>query len=620
MDDVAKEMQHLNELAKREPGKHFNRLWKNLTSVDWLAQVWEQIRGNRGSQTAGVDNTTAVDVDLTLIEKLARRLKAGTYRPKPVRRVHIPKANGKTRPLGIPTVEDRIVQQALRMLLEPIFEADFHNCSHGFRQGRSTHTALRDVARAYPNIAWVIEGDIDGCFDNIPHGRLIGRLRRRIADEKVLQLIWRFLDAGYMEGWKYHKTYSGTPQGGVLSPLLANAFLHQLDEYMVDELKANRIQTKRESISRRNPEYKRLENKLGRLRRKLRDGEGDRETVKKIEEVEKERRHIPCYARDKRHPCKVKYVRYADDFIILVAGNKEETKAIRDGVKQRLSDMGLSLSEEKTRITHWSRNVLFLGYQIQGKQRARGVGLRAVLSIPREKVRKVEDAAKEVSGYYHIPEVDVMVQLSAIYRGWCNYYRYANQPQPVFSKLENYVWWKYAHFLARKQRSSIKAMIQRERKAGRLGKVQKGGRRKNAFQTGVGKKTLMLDLFPPKTEQVRAIPDRQDWKADLKPLAPMSWQSGRSLATRLEALDRAGGVCERCRERPVAQVHHTVPLMGKSFLARVMSDRDQRYTAKALCNECHLEEHGGSYSPRRRKSGRNAGYAERCSPSVGYAS
>jgi group II intron reverse transcriptase/maturase len=620
MLNVSEEMERLHGLAVRSSTRIRKPLWKLLVNPEWLAQAWEQIRRNRGSQTAGVDQTTAVDVDLDLIHKLAEELKAGRYRPTPVRRVYIPKANGKTRPPGVPTVKDRIVQQALRMLLEPIFEADFLNCSHGFRQGRSTHTALRDVATAYPSTSYIIEGDIEGCFDNIPHGKLLDVIGRCVADEKVLSLINRFLKAGYMEDWQYHKTYSGTPQGGVLSPLLANIFLHQLDLFMERELKANRTQTKRESNSRRNPEYRKIENKIGQLRRKLRDGLGSRETVHALEELERQQRRTPCYAREKKHPCKVKYVRYADDFVILVAGNKRETEAIRDKVREKLSGLGLKLSDDKTKITHWSHNVHFLGYRLRGKMRANGVGVKAVLSVPHEKLRKIEDAMKQVSGYYHIPEADVLVQLSIMYRGWCNYYRYANRPQKVFSKLASHTWWRYAHFLARKQRSSIKAMILRERRAKRLSRVQKGKRTRDTFQLHVGKKTLALDIFPPKTGQVLTIPNCQDWKADLRPLAPLNWQSGRSLATRLEALERANGVCERCKERPVTHVHHTVPLRARTFLARVMSDRDQRHTAKALCKECHLEVHGGSFKATKQTSSRNAGCAERCSSGVGSAS
>jgi RNA-directed DNA polymerase len=173
MINVAEEMKHLHKLAKCDPDKRFNHLWEKLLNPEWLAQAWEQIRSNKGSQTAGIDNQTAVDIDLSRIIKLAEKLRTGAYHPRAVRRIHIPKANGKTRPLGISTIEDRIVQQALRMLLEPIFEADFLNCSHGFRQSRSTHTALRDVVRGFSVITWTVEGDIEGCYDNIQHGKSI---------------------------------------------------------------------------------------------------------------------------------------------------------------------------------------------------------------------------------------------------------------------------------------------------------------------------------------------------------------------------------------------------------------------------------------------------------------
>jgi RNA-directed DNA polymerase len=622
MINVSEEMKHLHKLAIQAPSKRFNKLWHMLISPEWLSQAWEEIRRNQGSQTAGIDHMTAIDVDLNLINKLAEELEANRYRPTPVRRVYIPKANGKVRPLGIPTLKDRIVQQALKMLLEPIFEADFHICSHGFRQGRSTHTALRDVARGYSaGISWIVEGDIKGCYDNIPHGRLIKQVEIRVADAKVLSLIKRFLKAGYMEDWKYHKTYSGTPQGGILSPLLANVFLHQLDEFAVSELAANRVQTQKESNSRRNPEYRSVENKITLLRRKLRDTDeqGRRLIIDELRELERKRRKIPVYAKDKRQSCKVKYVRYADDFVILVAGRKEEADAIKNKVKQLLSERGLTLSDEKTKVTHWSKKVRFLGYDIKGKLRARGIGIRAVLSIPQEKIKKAREALKAVSGYYHIPEVDAMTQMNSIYRGWCNYYRYANAPQQDFNKLAKDMWWQYACFLARKQKSRIAPLIRQQRKAHALGRVKRNGRERNTFQITVGTKTMILNIFPPKTEQIRSISSKQNWGVDLQPVVIMNWLSGRSFATRLAALDRANGICERCGERPVDGVHHTIPLRRKSFLARILSDKDQRQTAAALCKECHLEAHGGSFCPRAKKLSRNAGCIERCSSGVGSA-
>ena len=603
MNNVSEEMRHLHKLAKRDPRKRFDHLWDRVTDPVWLMHAWEEIRSNKGSMTAGIDSTIATDIDPERIQRLSERLKAGRYRPKPVRRVYIAKSNGKMRPLGIPTLEDRIVQQALRMLMEPIFEADFYTCSHGFRRNRSTHTALRDVARMFQRTTWTIEGDIVGCFDNIPHGKLMKAVEHRIADEKVLQVIQRFLAAGYLEQWQYHKTYSGTPQGGVLSPLLCNIFLHQLDEYLMKNLGANETQSKRVEHARRNPEYRKIENKVMRLRRQLKQTNGTaREAIiRELNELERQRRKIPYYAKGKRHPSKIGYVRYADDFVIMVQGKKPEAQAIKDEIGKKLQEMGLALSEEKTKLTHWRYKVNFLGYQLHGKPTKKGTSIRPILSIPREKVARIKEALQVVSGYHQIPEVDAILQMSAVFRGWCNYYRYATAPQATFESLSQYTWWQYAHYVARKHRLSIAQMIRQERQARRLGEVQRNGRKRGTFRVPVGKKTVILDLFPPRTGQIRAAKTTGHWTVDLKPVIPTNWQSGRSLATRTAALERAKGTCERCGENPVAHVHHTVPLRGKTLLARVMSDSAQRYTAQALCKVCHLEVHGGSYAPGKRK-------------------
>lgn len=621
MKNVSEEMEHLHQLAKQAPEKRFSRLWENLIDPKWLMQAWEQIRRNKGSQTAGIDHMTAVDVDVPKIVQWAEELKAGKYQPTPVRRCYIEKGNGKTRPLGIPTIKDRTIQQGLKMLLEPIFEADFRHCSHGFRQNHSTHTALRDVAHSYPIISWIIEGDIKGCFDNIPHTGLLEALARRISDGKILNLIRKFLKAGYLEDWRYHHTYSGTPQGGILSPLLANIFLHQLDEFVELELEANQVQSKKECSARRNLEYRRVENKLARLRKKLAKAEPEerRKLVDEIKRQQKKLKHTAHYDKEKKHPCKVKYVRYADDFVLMVAGTKAEAETMKNKVKDHLSKMGLELSEEKTQITHWSHWISFLGYQVKGQLRSNGISLRPILKIPNEKFRAAKESIEKVAGYHHIPEADALTQISAIFRGWCNYYRYATAPQTDFSKLSSLTWWYYAHYLARKTKTrSIKQLILREKKAGRLKVVERGRSKRTTFLISAGKKTLILDIFPPKTELIQRMVN-QKWEVDLKPITPLNWQSGRSLATRLEAIERAKGVCEECGINPVDQVHHKVPMRGKrTFLARVMSDQAQQYTATALCQGCHLKWHGGSFN--RRKSNRNAGYAERCSSSVGTAS
>lgn len=310
--------------------------------------------------------------------------------------------------------------------------------------------------------------------------------------------------------------------------------------------------------------------------------------------------------KNNRHPGKVKYVRYGDDFVILVVGNKQEAEVIKNKVATKFSEIGLKLSEEKTKITHWHKCYQFLGYEIQGKMSERGAGIYAVLTIPQKKFTKAVENIAQVSSYYHIPEADVLTQLNAIFRGWCNYYRCANNCAKVFNSLGSKMWWAYAHYLARKRRKSIKQMLKQEVLAGNYGMMQRGKRARTTFSITVGQKKWPLDLFPPGRIPVKAISGKQNWEVDLKPVQPLNWQSGRSMATRLEALERANGICERCKERKAVQVHHTIPIRKRSFIARVMSDKAQRYSAIALCDECHLQMHQGSYNSRRERSVRSA--------------
>jgi hypothetical protein len=193
----------------------------------------------------------------------------------------------------------------------------------------------------------------------------------------------------------------------------------------------------------------------------------------------------------------------------LVAGNKPETEAIKERIKGKLSEMNLILSDEKTRITHWSKKIQFLGYQIHGKQKSRKVGLRAILSIPREKQQQITERIQTVCGYYHIPKIDVLTQVNAIFRGWCNYFKYANQPVRVFKKLGSLTWWAYAHYNARKHKTSIKKMLVSESEAGRYKQIQKNGRARNTFLEIVGKKSVILDIFPPNHAQVRSLGQAQ---------------------------------------------------------------------------------------------------------------
>lgn len=320
----------------------------------------------------------------------------------------------------MPTLEDRLFPQALRRGLAPIFEADFLPCSHGFRQGHSPHTARRDVARMYPRVSWVIEGAIGGCVDNIPHHGLLKAGARRIADGKVLSLVSALLRAGYMENWQYHRPYSGTPPGGISSPLLGNLFLHQLEAYR-DSLGANRVQTKREAHLRRSPAYRPRDTAIQRARAQRRNNPDRRARsalLATLAGLEKAMRQPPLYAA--RPLTTLGYVRSAEDFVILVNGPEQEARDVQRTVEGHLGAMGLTLSAEKTKVTPWSMPSVFLGSSIHGALRAQGVHIKALLSIPKETERLLRRELLHIASPPHIPELDAMILMNATCRGWCH--------------------------------------------------------------------------------------------------------------------------------------------------------------------------------------------------------
>lgn len=314
--------------------------------------------------TKGVDGKTVDGFSISHIERLIDTLKDETYQPNPSQRVYIPKKNGRMRPLGIPSFIDKLLQEAIRMILEAIYEGSFENSSHGFRPQRSPQTALWNVQKRFNNTKWFIEGDIKGFFDNIDHNVLISILRERISDERFLRLIRKFLNAGYVEDWKYNKTYSGTPQGGIISPILANIYLDKFDKY-IKEYAAKFRKGDRRSI---NPEYWRLNNKKNRLKQKLQktsDEQMRKSYLYEIAQLSKQMLSTPHKDAMDADFRRLQYVRYADDFLISVIGSKSECETIKADITQFMREqLKLELSDEKTLITHAQDKAKFLGYEI----------------------------------------------------------------------------------------------------------------------------------------------------------------------------------------------------------------------------------------------------------------
>jgi RNA-directed DNA polymerase len=418
---VLKIQTKLHRWARDDPRRRFDDLFNLVADPGFLLVAWDRVRGNKGARTAGVDGHTATSIQVMhgvgeFLDGLRSSLKDRSFQPLPVREQMIPKAGGKLRRLGIPTVADRVVQASLKLVLEPIFEADFLPCSYGFRPNRRTHDAVAEVrylASRPRRYEWVVEGDIKACFDEIDHAALMGRVRRRIGDKRVLGLVKAFLKAGILtEDRLLEETTAGTPQGGILSPLLANVALSVLDEYIAQQSGG--------------PSTGRLERE-----RRLRQGRPN-----------------------------FRLVRYADDWCLMVKGTKADAEALQDEIAEVLTTMGLRLSEEKTRTTHIEEGLDFLGWRIQ-RHRKRGTNRHYVYVYPAKKAvqaakRKIKTLCRQVAVNQSLD--DLLRRLNPMLRGWCGYFR-PGVSSVVFAYLSHYAWRTVWRWLRRKHRRSTIAEL-----------------------------------------------------------------------------------------------------------------------------------------------------------------
>ena len=465
---VAHRIHRLARLAKQNPDKRFDRLFREITQVDFLMFAYEQIEDNKGAYTPGVDGKTKQHWNPAEAERVAATLKDGTYTPYPVRRVYIPKKSGKLRPLGIPTFSDRVVQSAIKLVLEAIYEPVFLDCSHGFRPGRSCHTALHAVYN-YPKarMDWVIEGDIKGFFDNVSHSILLRLLEKRISDDRFLKLIAKFLKAGYFEMDMWNPTKVGTPQGGIVSPVLANIYLHEMDRYIEETYGANRQQpqTPQEKYARTNPDYNRIGGQIQRIREMLAgkqkpDGT-DEELRARLWHLIAQRKQTP-YLKEPIKP-KLTYVRYADDWVIVL---RNLSKARAEEMKEDLTrwlweNLRLVLSPEKTTITHITDGFIFLGYKMVARQRIPTQTPRVKLVIPYDSARETIQQVRDLCQRVQDDEVDIIRRINAKLTGWMNYYACASAPAHVFQKVLHHTFWAYGCYLGRKHKMYLSQAAQR---------------------------------------------------------------------------------------------------------------------------------------------------------------
>jgi len=370
----------------------------------YTPEIWQEayanIYANKGAVTKGIDDNTLDGMSQKRINRIITMLKERKYKPKPVRRTYIPKKNGKLRPLGIPSGDEKLVQEVTRLILARIYEPIFTDNSTGFREGRSCHTALERIKKTWTGVKWFIEFDIKSFFDEMNHGKMIELLEKKIKDKRFLKLIRSMLTAGYLQDWKYHTTYSGVPQGGIVSPILSNIYLHELDKF-IQQLADDFSKGKRRPV---NPEYRKLRNRKHSLRKKI-DQEGKQpELMIKLRELDKQMKQLPY---GDAYSCEYKrllYCRYADDFVCGIIGSKQEAEEVKEQVILFLEKkLSLNIAPEKTRIESAKKGIKFLSYKIStwGREKIRKMKISGryvtkrttaeniQLSVPQEKVIQI---------------------------------------------------------------------------------------------------------------------------------------------------------------------------------------------------------------------------------------
>lgn len=442
----------------------FERLYRNLYNPDFFLLAYQNIYANKGALTPGIDGLTLDGYGMERVNRIIESLKDRSYQPAPARRSYIPKKNGKLRPLGIPSADDKLVQEVVRMVLESIYETTFSNYSHGFRPSRSCHTALLQVQHNYTAVKWFVEGDIKAYFDTIDHHALVGILRRRIADEAFIELLWKFLKAGYVEDWQYNATFSGTPQGSGISPILANLYLNELDSYMEEYKQAfdrGEIRARCNDYARCQSVYQRFKQKCA----KCWDTMSEHERIAAITEqkrLRKEFQIFPAYDPMDEGYRRIQYIRYADDFLIGIIGSHADAQKVKQDISDFLADrLKLTMSAEKTLITHGHDKARFLGYDITvscdtstrktSKGQSRIYMNQVKLYLPKEKwigklldygvlKIKLDEFGKEKwkplqrDDYMNLAPHEIVMKYNTQIRGLYNYYQLASNVS-VLSKF-----------------------------------------------------------------------------------------------------------------------------------------------------------------------------------------
>ena len=586
----------------------YERLYRNLYNPQFYLLAYQRIQAKPGNMTAGTDGKTIDGMGMARINTLIGKMRDFSYQPNPARRTYIPKSNGKMRPLGIPSFDDKLIQEVVRLILESIYEPTFSDYSHGFRINRSCHTALKYVQKYFTGTKWFVEGDIKGCFDNVDHHVLIAILRKRIADEHFIGLLWKFLKAGYMEDWNYHNTYSGTPQGSIISPILANIYMNELDSYMAEYAEKFNCGNRRKI----NPAFKkkldvcrvkeqRLKRNLSKMSEEEKEG-----LIAEIRELRRSLKSIPYSDQMDDSYKRLCYIRYADDFLIGVIGSKEDAEQIKQDVGCFIRDkLHLEMSEEKTLITHGHDAAKFLGYEVtiakgeHNKKTKTGATRRVnngkvLLYVPHDKwVKRLfsynalkikydkQNGNKEVwepvrrTRLLHLDDLEILNQYNAEIRGLYNYYRLANN----VSVLNNFYYvmrYSMLKTFAGKYRTNMRKIIR---------KYCHNGDFTVSYPTKNGTKSLVFYNQGMRHNGKVVVSENPD-------IIGRANENRRytSLTDRLQ-----GHICESCgTETEDIEIHHIrklKDLSGKAEWERQMIARKRK--TMALCHSCHVKLHNG---------------------------
>jgi group II intron reverse transcriptase/maturase len=577
----------IHEYGKRRlPLRNIYRL---LYNPDLYLRAYARLYANKGATTRGTTSETVDGMSLAKIKRIIDALRYERYRWTPVRRTYIPKKNGKKRPLGMPTWSDKLLQEVLRLILEAYYEPQFSDHSHGFRPERGCHSALCEVKQTWPGTKWFIEGDIKGCFDAIDHTVIMNILREKIQDNRFLRLIEALLQAGYLEEWRYHRTTSGTPQGGIISPMLSNIYLDQLDKYVEQVLlKAYNRKNKR----RNNREYERLIITAWRYRKR-----GKKEEAKQLR---KQAQKLPSQDMNDPDFRRLRYVRYADDFLLGFAGSKAEAETIKEHLRVFLQEeLKLELSQEKTVITHaQTAAARFLGYEIttyqvnekMDQRKIRNINGGIELRVPKDVIKKhcatYQKRGKPIqrAEYTYESDFSIVEKYQSKYRGLVQYYLLATNVCHLH-KLHGVMRTSLLKTLANKHRTSVMKMVKKYQS-----EVHTPYGKLKCLQVKVERKEKK-----PLISRFGGIPLKRQERAVIQDINPHQVVIPRNELVKRLLRD----TCELCGSKGNTDIHHIRKLSDykkpgrkeKPLWAQVMIAMHRK--TLVVCEHCHTAIHAG---------------------------